>query len=78
MGNILKLVADALEVEEDRITHDTTAGDIEEWDSLGQLSIVSTLAANTNGESDKVDLANCFSVSDLIQKLSEAGLKFED
>ena len=32
MGNILKLVADALEVEEDRITHDTTAGDIEEWD----------------------------------------------
>lgn len=78
MSNILKLVADALEVDESRVTQATTSADIEEWDSLGQLSIVSTLAANTNGESDKVDLANCFSVADLSQKLSEAGLKFED
>lgn len=78
MSNILKLIADALEVKEDQITHDTTADDIDEWDSLGHLSIVSTLAANTNGGSDKVDLANCFSVADLTQKLFEAGIKFED
>lgn len=51
----LKVIADALEVDVDAINMQTEHGGIEEWDSLGQLSILSALSHETGGLSDDID-----------------------
>lgn len=47
----------------------------ENWDSLGELSILTTLAKLTSGKSDEVlDLFEISSAAELIGKLREHGL----
>ena len=48
---------------------------IEEWDSLGHLSILSALDDLTDGKASELDgLADSLSFDDLIKTLSTAGL----
>jgi len=51
----LKVIAEALEVDVDAINLQIEHGSIEEWDSLGQLSILSALSHETGGLSDDID-----------------------
>ena len=41
-------IAEALEVEADQVTIDTSSSDLEEWDSLGHISIMSFLDKKMN------------------------------
>ena len=43
----------------------------EEWDSLGQLSILSAIAKATKGKSSKIDLTEVQSVKQLCLKLKK-------
>lgn len=40
---IKEIIADTLGIDIERITDDLAAGDIEEWDSVGNLTIISTI-----------------------------------
>lgn len=40
---IKEILANTLSVDIERITDDLAAGDIEEWDSVGNLAIISTI-----------------------------------
>jgi acyl carrier protein len=77
MFKLTETIADALEVNADTIDMNTTAELVESWDSLGQLSLVSALAEVTDGASDKIDLSNASSVSDIAAALKSQGIEFE-
>lgn len=76
--NITKLcdeISLALEVPGDRINADTTSEMIDEWDSLGQISILARLDLAYNDITEKVpDLASALSVTEIFRLLSGAGL----
>tara|TARA_Y100001954_G_C15659408_1_gene526888 strand:+ start:560 stop:799 length:240 start_codon:yes stop_codon:yes gene_type:complete len=45
-----KIIAEALDVDESLVTNATEEGTIEEWDSLGQLSILTLLDSKIDGD----------------------------
>jgi hypothetical protein len=64
-------IATALEVDPSRIVPDTTSSDVEEWDSLGHISILTRLDAVLNDVTERVpDLATATSVPELMALLS--------
>jgi len=76
--DIVKLINEislALEVPNDRINAETTSEMIDEWDSLGQISILARLDLAYNDITEKVpDLASALSVAEIYRLLSGAGL----
>lgn len=65
----------ALEVAGDRINAETTSEMIDEWDSLGQISILARLDLAYDDITEKVpDLASALSVTEIYRLLSGAGL----
>lgn len=70
----LKIIAGALEVEVDSISMESQLGDVAEWDSLGQLSILSALSDETNGASDNIDgIANLDKLSEIFAAIESKG-----
>jgi acyl carrier protein len=66
---LFALVSDALGVE---VGIDSSSENVEEWDSLGRLSIISALDQKTNGRAGAVSaLANCSSMVDLIAVIED-------
>lgn len=76
--DIVKLINEislALEVPNDRINAETTSEMIDEWDSLGQISILARLDLAYNDITEEVpDLASALSVAEIYRLLSGAGL----
>ena len=69
----LSTIAEALDLE--AITMDGSQENIEEWDSLGHLSILSALDAKLGGEAAKLnELSKANSVKDLYNHLSKKNL----
>lgn len=48
IDKIIEIVAEALEIEKDLLSQDTQKGEIEEWDSLGHLIVVSMIETEFN------------------------------
>lgn len=72
---LISLIAESLEVDEADIDENASNETIEEWDSLGHLSILSALDDLTDGKASESDgLADSLSLNDLIKTLSAAGL----
>ena len=72
---LISLIAESLEVDEADIDENASSETIEEWDSLGHLSILSALDDLTDGKASELDgLADSLSLNDLIKILSAAGL----
>jgi hypothetical protein len=68
-------VADALEVEPGSVGPDSSSENIEEWDSLGHITVLGMLDELTNGASTNiVDLTQATSMSEIIQLLNDHGL----
>lgn len=65
--NIKKIVAEILGVSDAKISLSTGVGDIPEWDSLAQLSIVTTLEEKYNIDIDPEIMMDVSTVSDLVQ-----------
>ena len=75
LSDLLNQIADSLEVDESLITLESSSETIEEWDSLGHITILGTLDDLTDGKSaDLVDLTQATSVKELVKILTESGL----
>jgi len=65
---ILNILKEALEIE--NLNIDDSSDTIEEWDSLGQLSILSALDKETKGKVSSIKgLSDMFTVKEIIKSL---------
>ena len=73
--SLKELIAECLEIEQNLISIESSNENIEEWDSLGHLSILSSLDEITGGKASEIeDLASALSFSELANSLESAGL----
>lgn len=68
---IVKIIADILEVDVCDIEMDTAVGDLPEWDSMHHLQIIAELEKVYNIKFNTSDLAELEDVSDLISLVEE-------
>ena len=72
---LINEIAAALELPESAVTADSDSTTIEEWDSLGHISILSRLDLTYDNITERVpDLASAISVAEICQLLSNSGL----
>ncbi|MBT5398968.1 hypothetical protein HOL24_00340 [bacterium] len=72
---LFQLVSESLEVSVEKINLESSQDKIEEWDSLGHLSILSSLSKDLgDGIKNVKGLGNCESLSCIIKILKSAGL----
>lgn len=73
-NELLELIAESLEIDVNDLNNDTQLESIEEFDSLGALSVFTAISQKTNGESDKIDLTEATIISEIYTKLKSSGL----
>ena len=70
LKTVKELIARALEVEPGIIQESTRASEVEEWDSLGHISILSEIDKIFNNITERCpDLASANSVKDIYESL---------
>lgn len=70
-SHIKKIIARVLNVALDRITDDLSSGDIPEWDSVGNLAIISTLEQELEIEFPLEDLFDLTSVKSIVEEVEK-------
>jgi acyl carrier protein len=71
---LVSIITNALDTD-DVITLDTTMDDIPEWDSLGHLSILTSLDEATDGKASSLsELGDSYSVNEIISILKKENL----
>lgn len=68
---IIKIIADVLEVDVCDIEMDTAIGDLPEWDSMHHLQIIAELEKVYNIKFNAADLSELEDVSDLLSLVEE-------
>lgn len=69
------LIALGIAIEDESFNIDSSTEVTENWDSLGQLAILATLAKNTEGKSDEIEeIPKTQSAKELIEILRKNGL----
>jgi acyl carrier protein len=69
---IIKVIADALGVNEKKINIDSKSREIPEWDSLGHLSILSAISQNFEGKyKESQELASATSIKEIVDCLNK-------
>lgn len=74
-SRVKEIISRVLNVDYDRITDNLSSGDIPEWDSVGNLAIISTLEQELAIEfplEDLFDLTSVKAIVDEINKLVHA------
>ena len=71
---IKEIIADTLGIDIERITDDLAAGDIEEWDSVGNLTIISTIEEELEVD---IPIEDLYDLND-IKAIVEAIIKLKD
>ena len=71
LGNIQKIVAEAIQVPQEMITADLALGDIPQWDSLGHMEIILKLEEVYNFSIDTELIARLVSIPQILQFLEE-------
>ena len=66
-NHFIKLLAEAIERDEDLINFEDDFRKYEEWDSLGLLSVMVMLEEEYSTNINRDDLDNCITISDLFQ-----------
>lgn len=70
-GQVKQIIAKVLNVDLDVITDELCSGDIPEWDSVGNLAIISTLEQELDIEFPLEDLFDLNSVQTLIDEVNK-------
>ena len=73
-SQVKEIIARVLNVDLARITSSLSSGDIPEWDSVGNLAIISTIEQEINIAfplEDLFDLTSVQSIIDEVRKLSD-------
>ena len=68
---IIKIIADSIEVEVNKIDEDTAIGDFPKWDSMGQLIIITSLEKEFDIKFDPEDIMELEDVGDMIAAIEE-------
>ena len=63
--DLKKIIAKSLNVKPTKIVNDLNSNKMWEWDSLGQLSIISSLDKKFKGKIDLSKVANLYSFKDI-------------
>ena len=68
---VIKIIAEAIEVESNKIDEDTAIGDFPNWDSMGQLIIITSLEKEFDIKFDPEDIMDLEDVGDMISAIEE-------
>ena len=68
---IISVIARTLNVEESVITMEMAAGDIEQWDSMGNVAILTTIENELNVDFPVEDLFELNTVGSIVNKVIE-------
>tara|TARA_B110000003_G_scaffold152407_1_gene153114 strand:+ start:611 stop:847 length:237 start_codon:yes stop_codon:yes gene_type:complete len=68
---VIKIIAEAIEVEGNKIDEDTAIGDFPNWDSMGQLVIITSLEKEFDIKFDPEDIMDLEDVGDMISAIEE-------
>ena len=69
---LVDIFSKALNIPEDRIKEDVNNENLEEWDSLGHLAILTAIDNETKGKASKIEtLSECTSFSNLFETLKK-------
>ena len=68
---VIKIIAEAIEVESNKIDEDTAIGDFPNWDSMGQLIIITSLEKEFDIKFDPEDIMELEDVGDMIAAIVE-------
>jgi acyl carrier protein len=72
--DLLKLIAEALDISAEELSIESSSKNLIQWDSLGQLSILSTLEKNIGGDLAKLsELGAAESVESIMEILDQNG-----
>lgn len=66
-----QIIAKALNIKVSQVTEDLNSNKLEEWDSLGQLSIISSLDKKFKGKIDLSKISNLDNYKDIKKKLKK-------
>ena len=73
--DVLEAIATGLDLEPDEVTLESSSETIEDWDSLGHLTVLSALDEASGGRTaDLIDLTQVASVEEVLQILREGGV----
>ena len=68
---VIKIIAEAIEIEVNKIDEDTAIGDFPNWDSMGQLVIITSLEKEFDIKFDPEDIMELEDVGDMIAAIEE-------
>lgn len=68
---VIKIIAEAIDVETNKIDEDTAIGDFPNWDSMGQLIIITSLEKEFDIKFDPEDILELEDVGDMISAIEE-------
>ena len=68
---VIKIIAKAIEVESNKIDEDTAIGDFPNWDSMGQLIIITSLEKEFDIKFDPEDIMDLEDVGDMISAIED-------
>ena len=75
LQELFRIAEDALALDEGSLSLESSSENIEDWDSLGHITILGALDDVTEGKSaDIVDLTQATSMSEIANLLEEHGL----
>ena len=66
---IKEIIPDTLGIDIERITDDLAAGDIEEWDSVGNLTIISTIEEELEVDIPIEDLYELNNIKAIVEEI---------
>ena len=66
---IKEIIADTLGIDIERITDDLAAGDFEEWDSVGNLTIISTIEEELEVDIPIEDLYELNNIKAIVEEI---------
>ena len=74
-AKVLELIEEALEITRGSLTGESSSENVEEWDSLGQLSILAALDDHFDGKVADIEaMAEAESVAGIMELLAKHGL----
>ena len=69
-SRVKEIIARVLNVPLDRVTNELSSGDIPEWDSVGNLAIISTIEQEMEVEFPLEDLFDLTSVLSIVEEVN--------
>lgn len=68
---VTKIIAEVIEVDSNKIDEDTAIGDLPNWDSISQLTIITSLEKEFDIKFDPEDIMDLEDVGDMISAIEE-------